>query len=174
MNLYNIPTEIQNALDTYYSSYDEDGVQIISDEELKIRENILFELQNQKNELLEWYLKNRANSLSHISWIDKEIERLSEMKAKEEKKVKRLEKTLDFHFSEICKDKAVIFWNFSVSYTKSERTIIEDETKIPAKFKIKETKVTEKIPLKDIKEAIEKGEDVPGAKIEKVRTLKIK
>ena len=62
MNIYELPKEIEQALEKYYSCFDEDtGEMIVEDEVFEKIQAELFELQNKKEELLEWYLKDRLN-----------------------------------------------------------------------------------------------------------------
>lgn len=61
--------------------------------------------------------------------------------------------------------------------TRSTATVIEDETKLPEKFrKVEQIPATERItyPKADIKKAIEAGEEVPGARLEFRKDVKIK
>jgi len=62
MSIYTLPKEIEQALERYYSCFDEDtGEMIVEDEVFEKIQAELFELQNKKEELLEWYLKDRLN-----------------------------------------------------------------------------------------------------------------
>jgi len=64
-NIYELPKEIEEALFNYYGCFDEETGELTAEEEVfKKAEAALFELQNQKQELLEWYLKDRANRLA--------------------------------------------------------------------------------------------------------------
>lgn len=171
-NIYQLPREIEKALDLYYSSWDEDGVQCVTDEELKVREIALFELQNQKTELLEWYLKSRANTLANLPGIEAEIKRLSEIKNKEQKKIERIEKILDYNFSQMFQWKPLAIGNFSVSYRKSEAVTIENEEIIPTEFK--KEKVMISVDKIAIKEALKDGREVQWASIETRLNLQIK
>lgn len=171
-NIYQLPQEIEKTLEIYYSSWDEDGVQVVSDEELQVRELALFELQNQKTELLEWYLKSRANKLALLPWIQEEIKRLSAIVTKEQKKVDRIERILDHNFSQMFEGKPLAIGNFSVSYRKSEAVLIENEEEIPNDYK--KEKLTVSIDKTAIKEALKEWKAVQGASIEVRQNLQIK
>lgn len=175
MNIYELPKEIEEALEKYYSCFNpETGEQIVEDEELKKIDKELFELQNTKEELLEWYLKDRINKKADNIWIQAEIARLQERVLVNNKKIERVENIIDYNFKEDYKWKPIHFWNFTIAYKKSTKTIIEDENKIPSKFKIKQVVTTIKIPKKEIKEALDKWEKVPWAKLENSLNLNIK
>lgn len=174
-NIYTLPNEIEETLFKYYWCFDEEtGELIVEESVLKEIESNLFDLQNRKDELLTWYLQDRSNRLAHNAGIDAEIERLQKMKKQNDSKIKRVEKIVDYNFKEDFNGKAVLFWNFKVSYRKSKQTIIENEDLIPEKFIKRETIEKVTIPKTQIKKAIEAGETVEGAKIQENMILSIK
>jgi hypothetical protein len=174
MKIYELNNEIEQTLSKYFNAFDEDWVQIIEDENLKIIQNELFELQNQKWEFIEWVLKKRANLLSDVSWLDLEIKRLSEMKNNINKKIERSDKFINAIIKPIYQWKTLMYSNWQVWYKKSSWVIIQDEMLIPEEYKTKEIKEIIKIPLKWIWDAIKNGIDVPWAYIEERQNLFIK
>jgi ribosomal protein L17 len=68
----------------------------------------LFELQNKKDELIEWILQNRANNIAKSNSIDTEIKRLTEIKKLIDKKVEKSDKFIDFIIKKDYKDKPMI------------------------------------------------------------------
>ena len=170
--LYELPKEIEILLDTYYSMFDEDWVQTVTDEEVANIQKELEEKQNKIDDLKLWLLKKRSNAVANITWIDVEIERLTKLKASQEKQITQSENFLKHLFWEI--EKPIIFDNYKIGYTKSKSTIIENKELLPSKFKVIEVKEIEKIPLADIKKAIENGEEVPWAKIQEKLNFYIK
>lgn len=173
MNIYELPKEIENALYEYYSCFDEENWELVCDDSvLKEKESALFELQNKKDDLIKWYLEDRANRLSHNLWIDSEIERLLKMKKSNESKIKRIENIIDYTFRDEYKWKPVMFWNFKIWYRKSKQTIILDEDLIPSEYKKEVVKTT--ISKSDIKKAIESGKFIQGASVCENMNLNIK
>lgn len=164
MAIYELPKEIETLLDTYYSMFDEDWIQIATDEEVASIQKELEEKQNQIDDLKWWVLKKRSNAVSTVAWINFEIERLTKLKDSQQKQINQSEKFLKHLFWDI--EKPIVFDNYKIGYTKSKSTVIENKDLLPSKFKIIEIKEVEKIPLADIKKAIENGEDVPWAKIQ--------
>lgn len=173
MNIYELPKEINEALEKYYSCFDQDTWELITtEEEMKLAETRMFELQNRKEELLEWYLKDRANRIAHNEWISQEIKRLQDIQKRNNKNIERVEKIIDFNIEN--KEKKTTLWNFIVSYRKSKSTVIEDESKIPEDYIVREMIESVKIPKDPIKNAIESGEEVPWAYISNNIKLVIK
>ena len=154
MILHELNENIIQALNKYYECFDDETWElIVSDEELKTIEKELEEYQNKKDDLKTWALHQRTNINTSINSIDLEIKRLTELKESQTKKLNQNENFLKFLFWKL--DKAIVFDNYKIWYRKSESTIIEDKNLIPKKFIVIETKTTEKIPLADIKKAIE-------------------
>lgn len=174
-NIYELPKEIDQALIAYYNCFDEDtGEQIVTDEEVEAANKSLFELQNRKEELLEWYLKDRANRIADNAWLQNEISRLQERIKANDKKIQRVEKIVDFNFKDDYDGKPIHYGNFTVNYTKSKQTVFTDESLIPEKFINRSTVEVVKIPKADIKKAIDSGEEVPWVEIKENLKLKIK
>ena len=102
MSIYTLPQEVEQSLDLFYSCFDEStGELIVSEEIMTERQSKLEELQNQTNEITEWYLKDRANKLAYIAGIESEIERLSKIVSSEKKKVSRSENLLERIFARL-------------------------------------------------------------------------
>lgn len=100
-----------------------------------------------------------------------EIDRLSSRKESFDKNIDRMKNALDSFLQAKGRTKEKTD-KFTVSYRKSERVQILDETVIPTSYiKIKETKSIDKI---GIKQAIKDGISVPGAVLEQCRNLQIK
>lgn len=162
--LYEINQEVEILLNKYEALFDEDWVLIWTDEELETIQKQLEEKQNKVDELKTWALQKRANTLASINSIDLEIERLSKLKESQNKKLDNTNNFLKHLFWKL--DKPIIFDNWKIWYRKSETTVIENKDLLPSKFKIIEVKEVEKIPLAEIKKAIESGEEVPWAIIQ--------
>lgn len=175
MNIYQLPKEIEKALFKYYSCFDEDTGELIVEEELlKQSEKDLFNLQNKKEELLDWYLRDRANKIAENAWLQKEIDRLSARQKSNKSRINRVEKIVDYNFWEMYNGKAIAFGNFTVNYRKTKATIIDNEELIPEKFVKREMIEKVSIPKTDIKKAIESWEEVPWARIQENKNLTIK
>ena len=172
MKLYEIEASIQEALDKYYNCFDEDWVLIATDEEFEIAEKELIELQNKKEEFLEWILKSRANRLSDIAWIDNEIKRLSEMKQKIQRKVNQSENFIEMIVKQNYTWKTINYWLFSVWFRKSKATIIEDEELIWDEYKKEKVSIT--VDKTAIKKDLEAWKEIKWARIEERSNLFIK
>ena len=163
--IHELNENITQALNKYYECFDDETWElIVSDEEFIKIEKELEEYQNQKDDLKTWVLHQRTNTLASINSIDLEIERLTKLKESQSKKLNQSENFIKFLVWDL--EKPIIFDNYKIGYTKSKSTVIENKDLIPSKFKIIEVKEIEKIPLADIKKAIEDGEEVPWAKIQ--------
>ena len=140
--------------------------------EFKKAEARLFELQNQKQELLEWYLKDRANRLADNAWLQAEINRLQARIEWNNNRIKRVEKIVDYNFKDDYKWKPIHYWSFTVWYRKSKATIIDDQDLLPKEF-IKE-KTTYSPDKTAIKKILETWAKVEWAHIEERLNLNIK
>jgi len=170
-NIYNLPKEIEEALDKYYLCFDEDWCLIATDEELEIANKEIQELQNKREELIDWFLKDRQNKKAENEWLALEIQRLQARQKRNNDKISFIEKFIDWSFKDTYK-KPINYWSFTISYRNSKQTIIEDENLIDNKYKKEVTKTS--IIKADIKKAIEAGEKVTGAKIVENLNLTIK
>lgn len=177
MSIYTLPQEVSQAMDKYYSLFDMETWELLgSEEELTLAQSTLDELANKSWETTEWYLKDRANKLAYIAWIESEIDRLSKVASQEKKKVARSENLLERIFSKIYEGKAMVIWSFKLSYRSSEAVLIENEAGIPKEFlriipAVAESTAPDKIA---IKKAINEGIEVPGATIETRQSFQIK
>lgn len=178
-NLYQIPMEAEQALDLYFSSFDENGEQTESDEVVAQRYAAVEALQNQQNDAAEWILKTRANAVYEIEALQIESARLLERCAKSEKTVERMDNLISRYFPSETTQKPVVIANWTVKYTKSSAVEITDLEKIPKKYFHPDKVVTtpggpDKKAIKEaIEQATENGEKFEGARIEERRTLKI-
>ena len=118
-------------------------------------------------------LELRAQTVKQHNDLTEEIQRLTEPLRTKQKEVQdrleSLEAHIDMWMTENQKEKAEAA-GFVVSYRKSYRTIVEDESLIPDHF----CKVVRQPVLNDIKKAINEGEQVPGARIETKQNIQIK
>lgn len=103
--------------------------------------------------------------------IETEIERLKARKKTCEKSIDRMKNALDSFMQAKGSTKEVTD-KFTVSYHKSERVQILNETSIPADY-IKVKKI-ESVDKAGIKQAIKSGKAVPGAVLEEFQNLQIK
>lgn len=179
MSIYTLPYEVQEAIENYYRLFDSDSWELIgTEEELALAQSTIDELANKTNDTTEWYLKDRANKLAYIAWIESEIGRLQGVIEKKQKELARSENLIERIFSRIYNGEKTIIGSFSLSYTKSESCNIDDETKIPQEYLritpekiIPESSAPDKVAIKD---AIKSGKEIPGASILVKKTLKIK
>lgn len=166
--IYELNIDIENALEKYYNSQDLETWEIIDEEAFIEASKELEELQNKKDDLKEFILKSRANTLWQISWIDNEIKRLTELKETLNNKVKKSDFNLQRLFGDIDK---VIFWNWKIWYRKSQAVKITDDFNHPDYMKEKIVITADKIK---IKEDLNNWKIIDGASIEERKTFFIK
>lgn len=103
--------------------------------------------------------------------IDQEIKRLKRLKDHVEREQGRVKEYLT-KACEMTGTESVRGIHASISFRKSEQTIIDNENELPNEYMTVKTTYT---PNKTaIKAAIKAGTDVPGAHIEIVRNIQIK
>lgn len=173
MNVYELSQETEKAFSGYLSCFDPDtGEQTATDEEVATKYAELKELENRKDELVEWALKKRANALSNCAAAKAEIDRIAQLGEREGKTASRMEKLIGLFFPADKTPKPVILGNFQVSYRASSAVEILDASKLPKKFIVK--KVTTSPDKTAISAAIKAGKKVPGARIEERQNIQIK
>lgn len=174
-NLYELPHEVEKAIATYFSSFDENGEQTETDEVVAERYQALTALENQKNQAAEWILKTRANAVSEIERLQSESARLLDRCAKSAKTVERMDSMIERFFPASETEKPVVLSNWTIKYSKSSAVEIDDAEKIPKEFFHPDKVVTTPgaPDKKAIKEAIENGVKIEGAHVVDRRTLKI-
>ena len=87
-NIYELPKEIEEALNKYYECFDEDWCLIVSPEEFEEINKWLQELQNKKEELINWFLSDRVNKQAENAGLDMEIKRLQDRIKRNNNKIK--------------------------------------------------------------------------------------
>lgn len=172
MKLYELDGQIELALNTYYSMFDDDWVLNASEEEFLQVQKQLEELQNKRSDFIEWLLKNRANNISNINWIDEEIKRLSEMKVRIQKKVDSAENFIEKIAKQNYTWKAINYGNWQVWFRKSTSTIIDNEEDIPQEYK--KEKISISIDKTEIKKAIQEWKEIKWARLQENLNLTIK
>lgn len=106
------------------------------------------------------------------SAIDAEIKRLQSMKKSTASKREWFESQLSGAMHQFGVEK-IDTPTLKISFRKSEAVEIEDETKLPESVK-EEVPATWKVSKTKIKEAIKRGEEVPGASLVTRKNLQIK
>lgn len=174
MNLYEIPREVDEAFALYLSSFDQEtGEQIATDEETGARFQALKEMENKKNDIVQWALSKRANAIADVTAVESEIERLQKLAQSAQKTADKMEDMLGVFLPPTELTEMTQFGNWKIGYRKSEAVKIDDEAKLPQEF----IKIPEPKPSPDktaIKEALKNGTVVPGASLEVRNNLQIK
>lgn len=171
MKLYEIPTEVEKALDNYLSCFDENG-EVVWDYETA--QKTLLDLQNKQTEALEWLSSTYRESELRQEAIDSEISRLSKIRESEEKRWVKLWELLERLFAPMYEGKTVTIGNFKLSYRKSERVIIDDASLIPESFLDYKPAPPPAPDKTKIKKAISDWEFVTGARIQVMQNFNIK
>jgi hypothetical protein len=134
-NIYTMPAEVEQALADYYACFDlETGEIIVEDAVLTIAQNRLADLQQKTDNMIQWYLHDRANRKAETVALESEIERLSKRLSSENRRIERAENLIEFAFTKLYQGKPISIGTFTLSYRKSEAVKIEDESKIPEDY----------------------------------------
>jgi len=174
-NIYNIPFEVEKSLEAYYACFNEEtGELIVSQEEMEKCQAVLDELKNQSDDITKWYLEDRANRKARIDMLKSEIERISALVTREQKRVDRAENLIGRLFERIYEGKPINIGTFTVSYRKSEAVLIEDEASIPSEYMKLPEPPLPKPDKTAIKEVLKTGAIIPGASLEVRQNLQIK
>ena len=135
-------------------------------------DNAKEELQSVLEEGIETLCKIRANKLAKIESLKSEINRLSEKKKIEEKRIESLEKYISQLFDKTEKPK-LDAGTFMISYRKSKQVWVEDDFEvIPENKDYLRYKID--IDKTKIKEALQSGIEVKGASLIEKNNLQIK
>lgn len=119
-NIYNLPQEVEKALNAYYDCFDPDtGELAVSEEELTAAQSALEELQNQSDEILKWYLEDRANRLARIAMFENEVDRLKAHLKREAREVDRTNLLIGRAFERVYAGKPLNIGTFTLSYRNS-------------------------------------------------------
>ncbi len=174
-SIYNLPQEVEQAIEKYYSCFDLDTGELTStQEELEASQKMLEDLQNRSDEILQWYLQDRANRKARSEMIESEIKRLSSQLSRESKAIDRSEHLIERAFERVYEGKAMNIGTFTLSYRKSEAVSITDENIIPSEY----LKTPEhQLPKPDktlIKSELKDGKTIPGVTLEVRQNLQIK
>jgi hypothetical protein len=175
-NIYQLEKEIEELLEIYYDCFDENWELRVEDEVFEKVNNELIELQNRKSDFIEWILKKRVNLNSDILWVKSEIERLNKMVQSYEKQLEKTDSFVEKIVKPVYEWSPIIYWNFKVSFRKSESLVIDDESLISEDLKIF-------VPPSDwyfktdknvLKKALKEWVEIQGIHIETKENLQIK
>lgn len=137
-------------------------------------QTVLDELKNQSDDILKWYLEDRANRKARVDMLKSETERLEKLVGAEQKRIDRGEHLVGRLFERVYDGKPINVGTFILSYRKSDAVVIEDETLIPTEYMKTPEPPLPKPDKTAIKEAIKGGAEIPGAIIETRQNLQIK
>lgn len=165
-SLYNLATEYQELYTTLVSTADEETGEVDVD--------IAAALANVQGTFEEKAIATATVSRmlgNTVEEVSKEIDRLKRLKAHLEREDGRVREYLKMAM-EMTGTEKVQGISASISFRKSEQTVIDNEVELPEEYITVKTTYT---PNKTaIKAAIKAGNDVPGAHIETVMNLQIK
>lgn len=165
-SLYNLATEYQELYTALVSTADEETGEVDVD--------IAAALANVQGTFEEKAIATATVSRmlgNTVEEVSKEIDRLKRLKAHLEREDGRVREYLK-RAMEMTGTEKVQGISASISFRKSEQTVIDNEGELPEEYITEKTTYT---PNKTaIKAAIKAGNDVPGAHIETVMNLQIK
>ena len=165
-SLYNLATEYQELYTALVSTADEETGEVDVD--------IAAALANVQGTFEEKAIATATVSRmlgNTVEEVSKEIDRLKRLKAHLEREDGRVREYLKMAM-EMTGTEKVQGISASISFRKSEQTVIDNDVELPEEYITVKTTYT---PNKTaIKAAIKAGNDVPGAHIETVMNLQIK
>lgn len=165
-SLYNLATEYQELYTALVSTADEETGEVDVD--------IAAALANVQGTFEEKAIATATVSRmlgNTVEEVSKEIDRLKRLKAHLEREDGRVREYLK-RAMEMTGTEKVQGISASISFRKSEQTVIDNEVELPEEYITVKTTYT---PNKTaIKAAIKAGNEVPGAHIETVMNLQIK
>ena len=133
---YQIPEEVNKAMNLWLSSFDDNGEQIDTDEVVKGRYDALKSIENRKNEVAEWAIGEYANLTMSAESLANESKRISSLAKSEEKKAERLLSLVRMIVGTDVEDKPAIIGNCKVGYQNGTGSLVIDENaEVPAEFK---------------------------------------
>ena len=162
MNIYNLTTEMQTLYDRLIESVDEEDLMLANALAVKKEE---FEEKALNYTAVIRILNEQSNA------AQAEILRITEIKDKIDRTIANMKKTL----SAACLSLDIVKiqgLNGSISFRESVQTVIDDAEQLPKEY-LKE-KITYTPDKTAIKAAIQNGEEVAGAHLEKVKNIQIK
>ena len=81
--LYSLPQDIEELLSQSIECFDPDTGEMIEEDKYNQIINQIEDLQNKKEEMIDWILQKRQNSLARKTMLATEIERLEDQIKKE-------------------------------------------------------------------------------------------
>lgn len=140
-----------------------------TDEELQIIKDTLDAIVAELEVKLENSAKFIKNLESDVGGLEKEINRLKKIKTRKESLIERLKLNCDSAMK-LNNETTKKAGTFTFSYRKSEKTIVDDVSKLPDELK----KVEYKPIASEIKKYIKEHGSVNGARLETCMNLQIK
>lgn len=140
-----------------------------TEEELQAINDTLDAISDELDVKLENSAKFIKNLDADIDGLDKEIKRLTLIKKRKAALIKRLKLNCD-NAMKLNNETTKKVGTFTFSYRKSEKTIVDDVSKLPLELR----KVEYKPMVAEIKKYIKKNGSVDGARIETCMNLQIK
>lgn len=164
MNLYEIAQNYRNLEDVIENAEDENLVEIVAESLSGLDETFENKVEN--------IVKFTKNLRGQAEVIDNEVKRLQARKKSLDNKAEHLEKYLLDGMKFMERDK-VQTGIFEVSIKKNPYSVnIYDDFAIEDKYLLKSEKIT--VDKKKIKEDIQNGIEVKGAKLERKLVLRVK
>ena len=165
-SLYTLTNEMEELSNALWDSLDEETGEVDD-----VIVNALMVKEEEFNEKAIAVATIQRRFDSRIDEISTEIKRLQAMKKKAENISDRLRQSLINGCERLGKER-VDGISASISFRKSERTVIEDESVLPEEFF--NVVMTKKPDLTKIKNAIKSGNEVLGARLETIKNIQIK
>ena len=155
--------EISKELEDFLNSLPDSGE--LDDEALAL----YAELTESKDDKIKSTAYAYLNLKSKLEAIKSELDRIGKLKKSVESQMDRIEKLINFGMS-LDKAESKDFGSLRVYYTKSTKTVVENEDLLPLEFK----KVKYSPDLVKIKESLKAGWTMDGVYLEEQSNLQVK
>ena len=165
-SLYKLTNEMEELSAALWSSLDEETGEVDD-----VIANALVVKEEEFNEKAIAVATIQRRFSQRVDDIDAEIKRLTAMKVRTKNISDKLRDSLVSGCERLGKDK-IDGISATISFRKSERTVIENETEIPEEFF--SVVMTKKPDLTKIKNAIKSGNEVAGAKLVTIKNIQIR
>ena len=166
MRLYEYDVEIQNLLETVDPETGE-----LPDDTFTRLEEIMKERQITLGEILDDMALAYRNATAEAISAKAEKQKLDDLRAKAENRAEAIKRRIDDMMQRNGLDKHAGDRMVKLSYRKSERVEITDESVIPTSYMIPQPATVNKT---SIKQALKMGAAIPGAKLVTAQNLQIK
>lgn len=134
-SIYNIPEEVQKAIDRYYDCFDQDTGELIKDEAyMDAAYKHLEAMQNRSDDLLIWYVNDLQNKKWRLHLLEDEKERIKLQIDRAEKQIEKSEMLVSRLFEKVYRGKPLNVGTFTLNFRNSESVGEIPDAKVPEEY----------------------------------------